>query len=117
MIPASVILRSSSLYSKPLSTMYFGRNHLPIEISRLHLSTIFSIFSIAYSGSGQAFLNTSIQPAKVSVGDKERIEKTIHKNKSLVDRVAQKLVVRERRVEKARMSKGKSKAGSMPSVF
>jgi nicotinic acid mononucleotide adenylyltransferase len=56
-------------------------------------------------------------PATASVGDKERIEKAIHKNKALVDRVAQKLVVRTRRVEKSRMSKGKSKKGSMPSVF
>ena len=56
-------------------------------------------------------------PAKVSVGDKERIEKALQKNKALVDRVAQKLVVRERRVEKSRMSKGKSKAGAMPAVF
>lgn len=56
-------------------------------------------------------------PAKVSVAEKERIEKSISKNKKLVDRVAQKLVVRERRVEKARMSKGKTKKGNMPSVF
>ena len=56
-------------------------------------------------------------PATASVGDKERIEKAIHKNKALVDRVAQKLVVRTRRVEKSRMSKRKSKKGSMPSVF
>jgi len=56
-------------------------------------------------------------PSKVSIGDKERIEKSIAKNKALVDRVAQKLVVRTRRVEKSRMSKGKSSKGSMPSVF
>ena len=56
-------------------------------------------------------------PAKVSVGDKERIEKSIAKNKTLVDRVAQKLVVRERKVEKSRMSKGKVQKGNMPSVF
>lgn len=56
-------------------------------------------------------------PAKVSVSDKERIEKQLSKNKTLVNRVAQKLVVRVRRVEKSRMSKGKSKKGTMPSVF
>lgn len=56
-------------------------------------------------------------PAKVSVSDKERIEKQLSKNKNLVNRVAQKLVVRVRRVEKSRMSKGKSKKGTMPSVF
>ena len=56
-------------------------------------------------------------PAKVSVGDKERIEKALSKNKQLIDRVAQKLVVRVRKVEKARMSKGKTQKGNMPSVF
>ncbi len=56
-------------------------------------------------------------PAKVSVSDKERIEKQLSKNRKLVDRVAQKLVVRVRRVEKSRMSKGKSKKGDMPAVF
>ena len=56
-------------------------------------------------------------PSKVSVGDKERIEKQLSKNRQLVDRVAQKLVVRVRRVEKSRMSKGKSKKGNMPAVF
>ncbi len=56
-------------------------------------------------------------PSKVSVSDKERIEKQLSKNKTLVNRVAQKLVVRVRRVEKSRMSKGKSKKGTMPSVF
>lgn len=56
-------------------------------------------------------------PSKISVGEKERVEKAISKNKTLVDRVAQKLVVRERRVEKSRMSKGKTKKGAMPAVF
>jgi hypothetical protein len=55
--------------------------------------------------------------AKISVGEKERIEKTLAKRKDLVNRVAQKLVVRIRRVEKARMSKGATKKGSMPAVF
>jgi hypothetical protein len=56
-------------------------------------------------------------PAKVSVGDKENIERQLAKRKDLVNRVAQKLVVRVRKVEKARMSKGKVKKGNMPSVF
>jgi hypothetical protein len=56
-------------------------------------------------------------PSKVSVGDKEQIEKQLAKRKDLVNRVAQKLVVRVRKVEKARMSKGKVKKGNMPSVF
>ena len=56
-------------------------------------------------------------PSKVSVGDKENIERQLSKRKDLVNRVAQKLVVRVRQVEKARMSKGKTKKGNMPSVF
>jgi hypothetical protein len=56
-------------------------------------------------------------PSKVSVGDKEQIEKQLAKRKDLVNRVAQKLVVRVRQVEKSRMSKGKTKKGNMPSVF
>jgi hypothetical protein len=56
-------------------------------------------------------------PSKVSIGDKENIEKQLAKRKDLVNRVAQRLVVRVRKVEKARMSKGKVKKGNMPSVF
>jgi hypothetical protein len=56
-------------------------------------------------------------PSKVSVGDKENIERQLSKRKDLVNRVAQKLVVRVRQVEKSRMSKGKTKKGNMPSVF
>jgi hypothetical protein len=56
-------------------------------------------------------------PSQASVGDKERIEKQLHKNKALVDRVAQKLVVRVRKVEKSRMSKGKIQKGQMTPVF
>jgi hypothetical protein len=55
--------------------------------------------------------------SKISVGEKERIEKSLAKRKDLVNRVAQKLVVRIRRVEKSRMSKGVTKKGIMPSVF
>jgi hypothetical protein len=55
--------------------------------------------------------------SKVSVGEKERIEKTLSKRKDVINRVAQKLVSRVRKVEKARMSHGKVTKGSMPSVF
>lgn len=54
-------------------------------------------------------------PLKISVGEKERIERQLSKNRKLVDRVAQKLVVRVRRVEQSRMSK--TKKGSAPTVF
>jgi len=56
-------------------------------------------------------------PAKVSVGEKERIEKTMSQRKDVIGRIAQKLVSRVRKVEKARMSHGKVTKGSMPSVF
>lgn len=55
--------------------------------------------------------------AKVSVGEKERIEKTMAKRKDIISRVAQRLVSRVRTVEKARMSHGKVTKGSTPSVF
>jgi hypothetical protein len=56
-------------------------------------------------------------PAKVSVGEKERIEKTMAKRKDIISRVAQRLVSRVRKVEKSRMSHGKVTKGAMPSVF
>jgi hypothetical protein len=56
-------------------------------------------------------------PAKISVGEKERLEKAIQSRKAVIDRVAQKLVSRVRKVEKARMSHGKATKGSMPSIF
>jgi hypothetical protein len=56
-------------------------------------------------------------PAKISIGEKERLEKTISARKDVINRVAQKLVSRVRKVEKARMSHGKVTKGSMPSVF
>jgi hypothetical protein len=55
--------------------------------------------------------------SKVSVGEKERIEKTLSQRKDVINRVAQKLVSRVRKVEKARMSHGKVTKGNMPSVF
>lgn len=54
---------------------------------------------------------------KISVGEKERIEKTLAKRKAVIGRVAQKLVSRVRKVEKNRMSHGKLTKGNMPSVF
>jgi len=56
-------------------------------------------------------------PAKVSIGEKERIEKMMSKRKDIISRVAQKLVSRVRKVEKSRMSHGKVTKGAMPSVF
>jgi hypothetical protein len=56
-------------------------------------------------------------PAKVSIGEKERIEKTLSQRKNIISRVAQRLVSRVRKVEKARMSHGKVTKGTMPSVF
>ena len=55
--------------------------------------------------------------AKISVGEKERIEKMMSKRKDVIGRVAQKLVSRVRKVEKSRMSHGKVTKGAMPSVF
>ena len=55
--------------------------------------------------------------AKISVGEKERIEKMMSKRKDVIGRVAQKLVSRVRKVEKSRMSHGKVTKGTMPSVF
>lgn len=56
-------------------------------------------------------------PSKISVGEKERIEKIMAKRKDVINRVAQKLVARVRKVEKSRMSHGKVTKGAMPSVF
>ena len=55
--------------------------------------------------------------SKVSVGEKERMEKTLAGRKDQINRVAAKLVSRIRKVEKARMSKGKVSKGTMPAVF
>ena len=56
-------------------------------------------------------------PAKVSIGEKERMEKVMAQRKDVISRIAQKLVSRVRKVEKARMSHGKVTKGAMPSVF
>jgi hypothetical protein len=55
--------------------------------------------------------------SKVSVGERERIEKVMSKRKDVISRIAQKLVSRVRKTEKSRMSHGKATKGSMPSVF
>ena len=51
-------------------------------------------------------------PSQVSVGEKERIEKAISKRKTIITRIASKLVSRIRKVEKARMSHSKFTKGS-----
>ena len=55
--------------------------------------------------------------SKISIGEKERMEKVMSQRKDVIGRIAQKLVSRVRKVEKARMSHGKVTKGSMPSVF
>jgi hypothetical protein len=55
--------------------------------------------------------------SKISVGEKERMEKVMSKRKDVIGRIAQKLVSRVRKVEKSRMSHGKVTKGNMPSIF
>jgi hypothetical protein len=55
--------------------------------------------------------------SKISVGEKERMEKVMAQRKDVIGRIAQKLVSRVRKTEKSRMSHGKVTKGSMPSVF
>jgi hypothetical protein len=55
--------------------------------------------------------------SKLSVGEKERIERTIEQRKAVIGRIATRLVSRVRKVEKARMSHSKYTQGSQPSVF
>jgi len=56
-------------------------------------------------------------PSKISVGEKERIERTLEKRKPIIGRIATRLAPRVRKVEKARMSHTKFTQGSQPSVF
>ena len=51
-------------------------------------------------------------PAKISVGEKERIERTLEKRKAIIGRVAQRLTSRVRKVEKARMGHTKFTKGN-----
>jgi hypothetical protein len=55
--------------------------------------------------------------SKLSVGEKERIERAIEQRKAVIGRIATRLVSRVRKVEKARMSHTKYTQGSQPSVF
>jgi hypothetical protein len=54
---------------------------------------------------------------KLSVGEKERIERAIEQRKAVIGRIATRLVSRVRKVEKARMSHSKYTQGSQSSVF
>lgn len=54
---------------------------------------------------------------QTSVGEKERIDQIIAKRKSVIDRIAAKLVSRIRRTEKSRMSHGNVTKGDMPNVL
>jgi hypothetical protein len=56
-------------------------------------------------------------PAKISVGEKERIERTLEKRKAVIGRVAQKLTSRVRKVEKARLSHTKYTQGTPNVAF
>jgi hypothetical protein len=55
--------------------------------------------------------------SKLSVGEKERIERALEQRKAVIGRIATRLVPRVRKVEKARMSHSKFTQGSQPSVF
>lgn len=55
--------------------------------------------------------------SKLSVGEKERIERMLEKRKAIIGRIASRLAPRVRKVEKARMSHTKYTQGSQPSVF
>ena len=55
--------------------------------------------------------------SKLSVGEKERIERMLEKRKAIIGRIATRLAPRVRKVEKARMSHTKYTQGSQQSVF
>lgn len=55
--------------------------------------------------------------SKLSVGEKERIERTLEKRKAIIGRIATRLAPRVRKVEKARMSHTKYTQGNQSSVF
>jgi len=54
--------------------------------------------------------------AKLSVGEKERVERMIEKRKSLIGRLALRLAPRVRKIEKSRMSNTKFTQGATPNV-
>ena len=55
--------------------------------------------------------------SKLSVGEKERIEKIIQKRKKVINRIAMRLVPRIRQIEKSRLSHSKATKGSSNAVF
>ena len=55
--------------------------------------------------------------SKLSVGEKERVEKVVQSRKKLVDRLAMRLSPKVRKVEKARLSHGKVTKGSTNVAF
>jgi hypothetical protein len=56
-------------------------------------------------------------PSKLSVGEKERIERALEQRKVIIGRIATRLTPRIRKVEKARMSHTKYTQSNQPSVF
>ena len=56
-------------------------------------------------------------PSKLSVGEKERIERIIERRKAVINRVAMRLASRVRKVEKARLSHSKYTKGSPNVAF
>jgi phosphopantetheine adenylyltransferase len=56
-------------------------------------------------------------PAKLSVGEKERIERTIEQRKAVIGRIAMRLTSRVRKMEKARLSHSKYTQGSQNVAF
>ena len=54
--------------------------------------------------------------SKISVGEKERIERVIEKRKAAIGRLAMRLSPRVRKIEKARMTHSKYTKGSSPNV-
>jgi phosphopantetheine adenylyltransferase len=56
-------------------------------------------------------------PKKLSVGEKERLEKTIQNRKKIINRLAMRLVPRVRKVEKARLTHTKVTKGGSGAVF
>lgn len=56
-------------------------------------------------------------PSKISVGEKERIERTLERRKAIIGRVAMRLAPRVRKIEKARLSHSKYTQGSPNVAF
>lgn len=56
-------------------------------------------------------------PAKLSVGEKERIERTIEQRKAVIGRIAMRLTSRVRKMEKARLSHSKYTQGNSNVAF